>query len=489
MTTFRTLAAALSLLAAASWAQQPVQPERKFQRAETFNKRVQQYVVHDAPRIRIDDVRVVDGTGAAAAEHQALLIRDGRIEKMGPAASLAGDKADVVIEGKGRTVMPGLVMMHEHLLFIDALGELPHYMSEPFASPKAYFAFGATTIRTGGTFNGNDDLQAARLVREGQIVGPEIRVTAPFVNGTGSFAFQMRPITDPEDARRLVQFWVWEGATSFKIYMNITREVLAAAIEAAHQRGMQVTGHLCSITMREAAELGIDSLEHGVAMATDFVKDKQPDRCPPGNAGNKALLDLPPDSQEMRDLIELLVKRKVAITSTLAVYAAGIVDWFPSADDLLMLNHESRASARRALARYRKEPERRETQKRLLEAEMRFERAFVAAGGTLLAGTDPTGWGGTLPGAGGHAELRLLVQAGFTPLEAIRFATQAGARFQRIDDRVGTVATSKQADLLLVNGKPDQDIAQIGAIDLVFKDGIAYDAVRLRDSLRGKIGR
>src|SRR5207247_687535 len=116
-------------------------------------------------------------------------------------------------------------------------------------------------------------------------------------------------------------------------------------------------------------------------------------------------------------------------------------------------------------------------------------RAFVAAGGTLLVGTDPTGWGGTLPGPGNHAALRLLAEAGFTPREVIRIATLNGARFEGLDDRIGTLAPGKQADLLLVDGKPDEDIMQIARIDLVFKNGIAYNPKKLMDEVRGKVGR
>jgi imidazolonepropionase-like amidohydrolase len=417
------------------------------------------------------------------------VLRNGVIARIGPAAELSGETADAVIDGKGRTVIPGLVMMHEHLFFIDVLGEAPMYNSEPFAAPKAYLAYGVTTIRTAGTMHGTDDLQTARMVREGKFVGPDIRVTAPFVNGRGSFAFQLRPIDDPDEARRIVNFWADEGATSYKIYQNVSREVLAAAIDAAHRRGLKVTGHLCSITFREAAGMGIDNLEHGVAVASDFVKDKAPDRCPSGDASTDAFLATPDDSREMKSLIDLLVARKVAVTSTLAVFAAGIVDWFPAPDDLLMLNHESQSSALRWLARFRGTPERRARSLKLLQAEMRFERAFVAAGGTLMVGTDPTGWGGTLPGPGNHAALRLLVEAGFTPLEVLRFATLEGARYQGIEDRVGTLAAGKQADLMLVDGKPDEDIRDLSRVDLVFKDGIGYDARKIAESLKGKIGR
>ena len=459
------------------------------QRAATFDKRVKDYVVHDAAAIRIDDVRVIDGTGAAARAGQSILIRDGKIARIAATGSLLGEAADVVIEGKGRSVVPGLVMMHEHLFFLDVFGEAPMYNSEPFAAPKAYLAWGATTIRTAGTMHGTDDLQTARMIREGQFLGPEIRVTAPFVNGPGSFAFQLRPIDNPADARRIVAFWADEGASSYKIYQNISREVLAAAIDEAHKRGIKVTGHLCSITLREAAEMGIDSLEHGVAVASDFVGDKVPDLCPPRDIPEKALLALAPDAPEMKALIDTLVRRKVAVTSTLAVFAAGVLDGYPAPDDLLMLNHESQTSALRWLARYRGAPERRDFWLAVLRAEMRFERAFVAAGGTLMVGTDPTGWGGTVPGPGNHAALRLLVEAGFTPLEVLRFATLNGARYQGIDDRVGSLAEGKQADLILVDGKPDEDLRHLSRIDLVFRNGIAYDSKKIVESLKGKVGR
>jgi imidazolonepropionase-like amidohydrolase len=459
------------------------------QRAEAFDKRVKQYVVHDQTAIRIDNVRVIDGAGSPAIEAQSVLIRDGRIAKVGPVADVAAEKTDTVIDGKGRTLMPGLVMMHEHLFFLDVVADAPNYMGEPLSAPRAYLAYGATTIRTTGSMNGNDDIQAARMIREGKFAGPAIHVTAPFVNGPGSFAYQLRPITDPADARRIVRFWAEEGATSYKIYMNISREVMAAAIAEAHARGLKVTGHLCSVTFAEAAALGIDNLEHGIFVATDFVADKKPDVCPDWGVSDDALLATDPDGPEMNKLIATLVERKVAITSTMAVFAAGVVDWFPGADDLTLLNTKAQNAALASLARMQGDTKRREKYRRLLEREMRFERAFVAAGGTLLVGTDPTGWGGTLPGPGNHAALRLLGEAGFKPLEVIRIATSEGARFLGIADRVGTVAAGKQADLILVDGMPDADLGQLRKIDLVFRDGIAYDPKKLVESVRGKIGR
>src|SRR6267142_28037 len=132
----------------------------------------------------------------------------------------------------------------------------------------------------------------------------------------------MHELTGPDDARRMVNFWADEGATSFKAYMNITRAELRAAVEEAHKRGLKVTGHLCSIGYKEAAEIGIDNLEHGLYADSEFVPNKQPDQCP-GGAVNASLRQLDLNSAAVRDTISTLVAKNVAITSTLPVFEAG----------------------------------------------------------------------------------------------------------------------------------------------------------------------
>jgi hypothetical protein len=120
--------------------------------------------------------------------------------------------------------------------------------------------------------------------------------------------------------------------------------------------------------------------------------------------------------------------------------------------------------------------------------EMEFEYAFAQAGGVLLAGEDPTGIGGVLAGFGDQREVELLVEAGFTPLEAIRIATFNGAQYLGEADRIGTVAAGKQADLAVIKGDPSQKIEDIENVEIVFKDGIGYDSARLIESVRGMAG-
>jgi Amidohydrolase family len=125
----------------------------------------------------------------------------------------------------------------------------------------------------------------------------------------------------------------------------------------------------------------------------------------------------------------------------------------------------------------------------LLLKEMQFERQFVQAGGMLLAGVDPTGNGGNLAGFGDQRELELLVEAGFTPLEALHIATENGARFLGEADRIGTIAPGKQADLALVKGNPAANINEIENVEYVFKHGVGYDSAKLIASVRGAVGR
>lgn len=459
------------------------------ERPESFHDDLQPFIVHQDPMILVDNVRLVDGTGQPAIEHAAVLIQNGRIAVIGRAGEVVADGA-VAIDGTGHTLIPGFVMMHEHLMYLNPTGALPAYTTEHLPMPPLYLAAGTTTMRTTGTMNASDDLQVKKMIDQGRIPGPDLFVTAPFIEGPGSFAYQLRPTVTAEDARLFVRYWVNAGATSFKAYMNVSSAVLAAAIDEAHQLGATVTGHLCSVTFAEASAMGIDNLEHGLYVASDLAADKTADKCPSLSRAERAqLMDV--ETPEVQALIRLLIERDVAITSTLPVFAAGLHPAIPTEESLSMLSPRSRQVAQSRWISLLQSPDAARTREMrlLLEREMAFEKAFVDAGGTLLVGTDPTGWGGTVPPNSTHAALILLVDAGFTPLEALSMATQTGARFLGIDNAVGTIAVGKRADLVLIEGEPDQDITQVQNVSLVFRDGVAYDPDALIESVRGTVGR
>jgi len=447
-----------------------------------------------APRVALTHVRVIDGTGAAPAEDQTVVVADGKIAAIGSAASVKVPEGAEVLALAGYTVIPGLVGMHNHLYDtawrnVDDDGKLlpPGFMVTQiaFSAPRLYLGAGVTTLRTTGNIEGYTDLEVKRSIDAGRSPGPDIDATAPYLEGPGSIFPQMHQLKDGDDAREMVAFWARRGATSFKAYMNVTRAQLGAAIEAAHALGLKVTGHLCSVTWREAIALGIDDLEHGpVFSATDFQKDKQPDQCPA--SGTSAWSELGVDAPEVQSLIRELVARNVAVTSTLPVFDASTLDEPPSPRVLQAMAPTQRQSF--LTARARVTPQASARTSALVKKEMEFERAFVKAGGLLLAGPDPTGNGGTLPGFGDWRGLQLLVKAGFTPVEAIRIASANGARFLGRSDRIGSVEAGKDADLVVVKGNPAAEGFDLGGVELVFKKGVGYDSRKLIDSVAGTVG-
>jgi enamidase len=285
----------------------------------------------------------------------------------------------------------------------------------------------------------------------------------------------------------MVNYWADEGATSFKAYMHIRRAELGAAVQEAHKRGLKVTGHLCSVTYREAAALGIDDVEHGFVTASDFVPDKKPDECPAGNAVQRSILSLDVTGAPVRDLIAELVKRRVAITSTLTIYETFTASQ-PSApakalDAMLpeaRRQYEQRRSAITAAGDT--------TWTVLLRKEMQLEKMFSEAGGLLVVGTDPTGFGGVVAGYSNQRALELLVQAGFSPLDAIRIATLNGAKYLGRDSSIGSIAAGKQADLVVVRGDPTTRISDVENVEIVFKGGVGYDSAKIFESVKGRVG-
>jgi imidazolonepropionase-like amidohydrolase len=387
--------------------------------------------------------------------------------------------------------MPGLVGMHDHLFFPMG-GNPPIYSDMGISFPRLYLALGVTTIRTTGSIAPYTDLEVKRRIDNGQMIGPKIDVTAPYLEGKGAYTPVMHELTGPEDARRMVNFWADEGATSFKAYMNITRDELRAAVEEAHKRGMKVTGHLCSIGFREAAEIGIDDLEHGLFPDSEFVPDKKPDVCP-GNAVNQSLMTLDINGPQVQETIRTLIAKKVALTSTLPVFEAGAPiaqNGIGAARAVLnnrMLNTMSNDARVRYLTSRSRIPANSQTAI-LVRKSMDFERAFAKAGGLLLAGLDPTGNGGVVAGFGDQREVELLVEAGFTPVEAIKIASLNGAKFLGREALIGSIAVGKAADLMVVKGDPSKNIFDIENVEIVFKDGVGYDSQKLIDSVQGLVG-
>jgi len=460
--------------------------------AQVLSPQVRGFVKVDAPTVALTHVRVIDGTGAAAREDQTVVISKGKIESVSDAASASVPQDAQVLDLRGYSVIPGLVGMHDHFFYPMGNGIFGE-MAVSF--PRLYLAGGVTTIRTTGSLEPYTDLELKKQIDKGETPGPKIHATGPYLEGAGSWALQMHQLTGPEDATKTVNFWLDQGVDNFKAYMFITPAELSAAAAAAHKRGAKVTGHLCSIGFREAAAIGIDDLEHGLLVDTEFFPWKKPGECPEKN-DYELISKLDVQSGPLHDMILDLVQHRVAVTSTLPVFEM-IVPGRPTIQQRILdalspdarsavLNNKVRASDASAIRqRYHTDSS---PWPAAFKKEMEFEHAFVQAGGLLLAGLDPTGMGGVIAGFGDQREVELLVEAGFTPLEAIHVATANGAQFLGDLDRIGTIAPGKQADLVVIKGDPSKKIEDIENIETVFKDGIGYDSAKLIESVRGLVG-
>jgi hypothetical protein len=447
-----------------------------------------------APVFVLNHVRVIDGTGSAARDDQAVVVSEGRIQSIAPAASASIPAGAQVLDRPGYTVIPGLVGMHDHLYYTDsyslqvANGHVPEpglFVAEiPYTAPRLYLAAGVTTMRTTGSLEPYTDLMVKNRIDSGLMPGPALDATAPYLEGAPTIFAQMHELTGPDDATRLVDYWAAEGMTSLKAYMHISRAELAASITAAHAHHLKLTGHLCSVTWPEAIALGIDDFEHGpIFTDTEFVSGKEADKCPARGAASWASIDI--HGPEVTKLIEDLVSHHVAVTSTLPVFEASVPGRPPLEQRTLdAMSAESAQSYLTARARIPLDS----PINALFRKEMDFELAFARAGGLLLAGPDPTGNGGVLPGFGDQREIELLVEAGFTPEQAIQIGTQNGAIFLGRQDQIGTLAPGKQADIVLIKGDPSKHIDDIENVETVFKNGIGFDSAKLVESVHLQVG-
>jgi imidazolonepropionase-like amidohydrolase len=461
-----------------------------------FSPTVQKFIRVNAPKVVLTHVRVIDGTGRPASEDQNLTIENGKITAIQAGADVPAASGTTVLDLRGYSAIPGIVGMHNHLFYVglpnagpDSRGEPPVLVPQmTFSAPRLYLAGGVTTMRTTGSVETYTDLNLKRKIDDGQLPGPRMDVTGPYLEGKNSYFIQMHELSSADEARQMVDYWADRGVTSFKAYMDITRDELKAAIDEAHKRRIKVTGHLCSVNYKEAAELGIDDLEHGFFVNTQLDPDKKPDICSE-SMGDYTLEHMAADSPEAKDLFQTLITHHVAITSTLPVFESGSLPGRPPLQrrvlDVMSPNaREAYLYARNRAANAKPKVDLVALYKRDTE----LEHAFAQAGGLLLAGPDPTGNGGVVPGFGDQRGIELLVEAGFSPVEAIKIATLNGATYLGRQDQIGSLAAGKNADLVVIKGDPSKNIADVENVEIVFKDGVGYDSQKLIDSVRGRYG-
>ena len=452
--------------------------------AQKFTAAVQQFIEVKNDTFALTHAKLFDGTGGPAKTDQTIIIINGRISKLGNSSNVSVSNITKIIDCTGKTIIPGMVMMHEHLFYGESLP--PNYLGleMPVSFPRLYLAGGVTTMRTTGSVEPQTDLNIRNDIINEKMAGPDIDVTGPYIERSGIPIPEVLFIKTPEEAVKEVNYWADMGCTSFKLYMDVTRADMKAAIDAAHKRGLKVTGHLCSVTFHEAADLGIDNLEHGFWVSSDFDKNKKEDECS-GAAQTATIRSLDQQSTAIKELMQYLINKNVAITSTLPVFEPYTNrEIFPGDGGAALTSVIKEVIEKNYAAALNKDS----SLSAMFKKEMAWEKQFVEMGGRLMAGVDPTGAGRTIPGYADRHVLELLVEAGFTFSQAVKICSFNAAEYLGRDKEIGTIVIGKKADLVLINGDPEKEIKNVRNTEIVFKQGIGFDSKKLFESVKGKVG-
>ena len=461
------------------------------QRPQQLSDAVRQYVRIDAAVVALTHVRIIDGTGAAPADEQTIVISGNRIEQVGSAGTVRVPAGAEVVDLSGHTVIPGMVGLHNHMFYYTTGNTLVH---SPHSNPRLYLASGVTTIRTTGTVSPYAELNLKGGIERGELPGPRMHITTPYLISPGPDTridqIGMHEVATEEDARRVVRYWAEEGAEWVKAYTQITRATLGAVIDEAHKHGIKVTAHLCSVGFREAVALGIDNLEHALGANSEYDPAKVPDQCPATRFA--ALADLDLDHPDVQATFRDMISNGVAMTSTISVseqQTPGRLFEDPRMWDAMAPHVREQEKARRlaietALADVAAASQ--STLRLIFDKMMQYEYDFVQAGGLLAAGVDPAF--GALAGYGDQRNYELFLEAGFSPEQAVQILSANGAKVLGVYDERGSVTAGKLADLVVIDGNPVQDPSDIRDVVIVFKDGVGYDAKKLIASVDGMVG-
>jgi len=416
--------------------------------------------------ILIKNVRVFDAKSKALGEASDVYVNDGRIAAIYPANSPAKDPA-TVIDGAGRALLPGLFDMHTH---------------EDAWNSALQIAGGVTSSRD----MGNDNGYLAQLradIAAGRAIGPHIE-PAGYIEGDSPFAsrggFVVGSVAEAENA---VDWYAERGYRQVKLYNSIKPEWAQPIAAYAHSRGLRVSGHVPAFSRSaRVVREGYDELQHINQMVLNFVSDPDTDSrtIVRFNLVGERARNLDLDSQEVRDFIQLLVDHQTVVDATMATFEgsytqkpgdldpsmAPVAEHFPYAVQRGWRNNSTDVSGGK-LETYRA------SYQRMIEL---FGRLH-AAGVPLVAGTD------SLAGFMLHRELELYVKAGVPAGEAVRIATENGARYAGVLADRGTIERGKRADLILVDGDPTQDISAIRKVSYVLKDGVGFAPAAIYEAI------
>jgi hypothetical protein len=413
--------------------------------------------------VAIEHVRVFDSENATTRDDQTVVIQGDSIAMVGPSATVKVPKDAEIVDGSGKTLLPGLFDMHAHLQALDGILNI---------------ASGVTTARDMG--NDIDELKHLQDQWEsGAAIGPRVWKSG-FIDGHGPFQAPTGLYADTaEEAQADVNRYADLGYIQIKLYSSLKPDFVPGIVKTAHARGLRVSGHIPNgITASQFVEDGADEIQHINFIFLNFLAYKVKDTRTPERftavGDNAAKIDL--QSKQVNDFIALLLAHHTTVDVTLATFE-GMFTGRPGkvSPDLAPVLDRLPAQVQRSAygGGLPVTAENDQLYKDSYAAMLRMTKRMYDAGIPILAGTDATA------GLMLHRELELEVEAGIPPAKALQIATFNAARLLKQDKNVGSIASGKRADMVLVEGNPAEHISDIRRCRLVMKNGVVYKSADL----------
>lgn len=402
----------------------------------------------------VRNTRVFDSNTATLGVPSDVYLLRGRITAVLPTGTpMTG--VDQQIDAKGRVMLPGLYDMHAHIGPWDGGLNL---------------AAGVTTVRD----MGNSKVRLAQIIDDlaaGEWLGPQV-VAAGMIEGESEHANRTDFVVSTlPQAKEAIDWYAGHGYVQLKVYNSFPKAIMRDTVVYAHSRGLRVSGHVpASMRAQDVVDYGFDEIQHINQVLLNFLVTPTTDTrtLERFTLPAEKLADLDFDSKPVQDFIALLAKKQVVIDPTLTTFDfirhrdgemskafGAIVDHLPPDRQRLYMTAEMKIPDDAAAARYAR------SYAKMIDFVGRLYRAGVP----IVAGTDE------LPGFTLHRELEFYVEAGLTPAQALQIATRNGAKYSRTDHDRGSIEVGKRADLVLVDGDPTKDIADLRKIALVITRG------------------
>ena len=410
--------------------------------AEAIAKKV---VAPHAAALVIRNGDLFDSELGTMKPNMSVVIRDDRIVEVGPAASVSTPAGATVIDATGKTVMPGMWEMHTHLqLTNQSVGSLYQ------------LAQGLTTVRD---LAADFDVATSQRDRErkGLLASPRI-VLAGFIEGPGRWAGPSDMIaSDEAEALSYIANYDSAGYKQIKLYNLVQQDLMPAISAEAHKRGMRLSGHIPrGLSVPAAVLLGYDEIQHAAFLFSTFYQDSL--YVPTMRAYSAVATAVAPnidvDGQPMTDLIKFLHDHNTVIDGTFNIWIGGGAS---------IVGAGGSANQQKADAAY-----------------LRLIKRLYDGGVTLVAGTDNS-FATTY-----HREIELYEQAGIPAPQVLQIATIGSARVMRDDKEYGSITTGKVADIIIVNGKPAQQVKDIEKVETVVRAGRVYTVKGLMSAVTGR---